>query len=343
MALTVAVAVAAGDEAEEVVDNIHIMSIRNNRSVSQNRHITLSLLSASLVMAGTLAASAATSGKSFSSPEEAVRALAAALDRHDSNAITVIFGPGIQELRSADAVQGQNEIEEFMKRFNASNHIERVSNNWSVLEIGEDRWPFAIPIVKKGSSWFFDTEAGKEELLNRRIGNNELEALKSVRAYVEAQREYARKDRDDDEVLEYAQRIASSPNAKDGLFWSEDIDDEESPLGPLYAEAQSKGYFKEPKDQDAAPQAFNGYHFKILTKQGKHAPGGAFDYLINGNMIGGFALVAWPADYGSSGVMTFIINQQGKVFQKDLGKETDAIVEKMTTYDPDPSWTHSWD
>lgn len=277
-------------------------------------------------------------GKSFLSPDDAVRALSAAVKNRDSNALAAIFGPTLSELKSPDQVEAQNELATFDARLNASNHIERADNGRCILEIGEDRWPFAIPIVKTANGWCFDTQAGKDELLNRRIGGNELQALASLRAAAQAQREYASRDRDGDEVLEYAQEIASTPGKKDGLYWSQDIDGEVSPLGPAFAEARQEGYLKEGKKDDT-PQAFHGYFFKILTRQGSHAPGGAYDYIINGNMIGGFAFVAWPAKYGVSGMMTFIINQQGKVYQKDLGSATDSVVQKMVAYDPDRGWS----
>jgi hypothetical protein len=176
--------------------------------------------------------------------------------------------------------------------------------------------------------------------VNRRIGRNELAVLDVIRTYVEAQREYASADRDGDEVLEYAQKIASIEGAKDGLYWPPDLDGTLSPLGPLVAEAQAAGYRK---DADSGPQPFHGYYFRILTRQGKHAPGGAYDYIIHGNMIGGFALVAWPAEYDGSGVMTFIVNQQGRVYQKDLGSRTGKIAASMKTYDPDETWCSSPD
>jgi hypothetical protein len=192
--------------------------------------------------------------------------------------------------------------------------------------------------VQRDGRWLFDTAAGKEEIRNRRIGKNELAVLESMRAYVDAQREYASRDRDEDEVLEYAQRLASSPGTKDGLFWPPDLDGEISPLGPLVAEAQGEGYAMRSKRNDEAREPFHGYYFQILTRQGKHAPGGRYDYVINGNMIGGFALLAWPAEYGHSGIMTFVVNQQGRVYQKDLGPGTDKMVRKITAYDPDGSW-----
>jgi hypothetical protein len=292
-----------------------------------------------LWMAMALSTNGATIGKTFASPEDAVGALKKAVNNRDTNALAAIFGPAVEEIRSPDPVEAQNEVTEFAEKLNASNHIERADGGRYILEIGEDRYPFAIPIAQKGGSWYFDTEAGKEELVNRRVGRNELEALKSVRAYVDAQRDYASKDRDGDEVLEYAQKIISTPGKEDGLYWAADDDPngEESPLGPVFAEAQNEGYLKGPRNENER-QPFHGYFFKILTEQGKHAPGGAYNYIINGNMIGGFGLVAWPADYSDSGVMTFMVNQQGKVYQKDLGEKTDEIVKNMKAYDADPTW-----
>jgi hypothetical protein len=287
-------------------------------------------------------ANGANIGRTFASPEDAVRALTSALNNHDSNSLAVIFGPRFEEIESPDPVQQQNEQDTFAQRLNESRHLERDGTNRFILEIGKDHWPFAIPLVKTGGSWFFDTDAGDDELLSRRIGRNELDALKSVRAYVDAQREYASKDRDADQVLQYAQKILSTPGTRDGLYWPTDSDGEESPLGPLFAEAQTKGYFKNPQATDA-PQPFNGYYFKILTQQGKHASGGKYSYITNGHMIGGFALVAWPAEYGNSGMMTFIVNQRGVVYQRDLGPATGKLAADMDTYDPGPGWTESPD
>ena len=297
------------------------------------------LLVTALWLAAVFSANGAAIGKTFASPEDAVGALKKAVNNRDTNALAAIFGPAIEEVRSPDPVEAQNEVEEFAEKLNASNHIERAEGGRCILEVGRDRYPFAIPIAQKGGSWYFDTEAGKEELINRRVGRNELDALKSVRAYVDAQREYASKDRDGNEVLKYAQKIISTPGKEDGLYWPADNDSngQESPLGPVFAEAQNEGYLKAPRNENER-QPFHGYFFKILTEQGKHAPGGAYNYIINGNMIGGFALVAWPADYGDSGIMTFIVNQQGKVYQKDLGEKTDEIVKNMKAYDPDQGW-----
>jgi hypothetical protein len=285
-----------------------------------------------------LGARAASRGKTFSTPEAAAGALGAAANAKDRAALRALFGLDADELVATDQVEAANELSAFSAAFNQTNRIVRQSENKYVLEVGSANWPFPIPLVKQGGQWFFDTDAGKEELLNRRIGRNELDVLAVVRGYVDAQREYASRDRDEDQVLEYAQKIVSSSGTKDGLYWPLALDGEKSPLGPMVAEAQDEGYTLESRGEAVARRAFHGYYFKILTRQGKHAPGGKYNYVINGNMIGGFALVAWPADYGESGVMTFIVNQQGRVYQKDLGGKTEKVAPAMTEYDPDSTW-----
>jgi hypothetical protein len=310
-----------------------------------NSHLCIFISSAAIATTLWLApvSNAAVTGKTFASPEEAVRALTTAVKAHDTNALGTLFGPTFEDIISPDPVQAENELTDFGELLSLSNHLHYVAQDRCILETGEDLWPFAVPIVRTNNTWGFDTDAGKDEIINRRIGRNELDALKSVRAYVDAQREYASKDRDGDEVLEFAQKFVSSPGKKDGLYWPPDIDGDNSPLGPAFVRAQSQGYFKETPMEGNEPQPFHGYLYKILTRQGKHAPGGAYDYIINGNMIGGFALVAWPADYGDSGVMTFVINHQGKVYQKDHGSKTESIVKGMKAYDPDSSWIRSKD
>lgn len=288
-----------------------------------------------------IATSAADAGKTFATPEEAIAALAAAASMQDTNALGVIFGPAAYELVNPDRVQAENELAAFASAYRQYNRIVPESDTRCALEVGDILWPFPIPLVKQDGQWRFDTEAGKEELLNRRIGRNEVSTLQTMRAYVEAQRDYAWKDRDGDEVLEYAQRVGSAPGKKDGLYWPPDLDGEISPLGPLAAQAQGEGYSGRPREEGARREPFHGYFFKILTRQARSAPGGKYDYIINGNMIGGFALVAWPAEYRHSGVMTFIVNQQGRVYQKDLGPRTDRIAAGIRSYDPDKTWTVS--
>ena len=286
---------------------------------------------------------AADTGKTFTTPEAAVAALADALNTTNRTELHAIFGPAADDFVNPDAVQAANEFAAFATALGQTNRLARESDSRRLLELGNDLWPFPVPIVLKDGHWFFDTAAGKDELLNRRIGRNELATLTVVRAYVQAQREYASRLRDGTEVLKYAQKIVSSLGLKDGLYWSPDLDGEISPLGPQAADAEEAGYRKLFKNSDAAPQPFQGYYFKILIRQGKHAPGGKYDYVINGNMIGGFALLAWPAVYGQSGIMSFIVNQQGRVYQKDLGPKTAKTAAAIKAYDPDQTWSVSTD
>ena len=284
---------------------------------------------------------AATPGRSFSTPREAVTALERAASSASLAELRAIFGSGLDEIANPDKVQATNEVAAFAAALRETNRLVSVPGGRRIIiEYGPEGIPFPVPLVNNGQNWVFDTEAGAEELINRRIGRNELAVLDAVRTYVQAQREYAGMDRDGDQVLEYAQKFASTPGTKDGLFWSPDLDGTISPLGPLVADAQEAGYRK---SADAGPQPFHGYYFRILTRQGKHAPGGAYDYIINKNMIGGFALVAWPAEYDETGVMTFIVNQQGRVYQKDLGSKTSKLVGSMKEYSPDGTWAISPD
>jgi hypothetical protein len=300
-------------------------------------------LALALALGTPIAVSAADIGQTFATPEAAVSALLAAANAGDSNAFRVIFGPVGVEIQNPDRVQAANELKAFNAAVSQYQRLVHASEAKCVLEIGDNAWPFPVPIVKQNGQWFFDTEAGKDEIFNRHIGKNELATLQSVRAYVEAQREYASKDRDGDEVLEYAQMFRSTPGMKDGLYWPQDLDGEISPLGPLVAEAQAQGYGRNPREEGAEPAPFHGYFFKVLTGQGKHAPGGKYSYVINGNMIGGFALAAWPAEYGESGIMAFVVNQQGRVYQKNLGPGTAKAAEAMKAYDPDKTWAVSPD
>ena len=281
---------------------------------------------------------AATSGKIFARPEDAVAELRTATSTANPDALRELFGPAAENLQNPDRVQATNDLETFHAALMTTNHLKRASDTNILIEVGLDSWPFPIPLVKEGGGWHFDAAAGKEELINRRIGRNELDVLKAMRAYVDAQREYASVDRNGNGVLNYAQKIRSSSGKTDGLYWPVELNGVESPLGPLVAEAQGAGYFSKQAQQNTRPQPFHGYYFKILTRQGGHAPGGKYNYVINGNMIGGFAMVAWPAEYGDSGIMTFIVNQQGRVYQKNLGAQTSRIASKMTEYDPDGTW-----
>ena len=297
----------------------------------------------SLALFAAAQVNAAGTGKTFATPEAAVAAVAEAVTTTNRTELHAIFGPAADELVNPDAVQAATEFATFASALTTTNRLAGESLTRRVLELGNDHWPFPVPIVQKEGRWFFDTAAGVEELTNRRIGGNEVQTLLAVRAYVQAQRDYASRDRDGDGVLEYAQKMISTPGTKDGLFWSPDFDGEISPLGPLAADAAAEGYGRGQKTDGDEPRPFHGYLSKILTRQGKHAPGGKHGYITNGKMIGGFALVAWPAHYGETGIMTFIVNQQGRVYQKDLGPNTARTAAAMKAYDPDRTWSVSAD
>jgi len=274
--------------------------------------------------------------KMFNSPEEAMKAAVTAAKSNDDKELIAIFGASAKDLLfSGDAVADKQRRERFLKAFDEKNSL--VSGKGGmVLVIGNNDWPFPIPIVKKGETWFFDTDKGREEILNRRIGDNELSAIQTMLAIVDAQREYAKTVIASDGIPEYARKFVSDQGTKNGLYWETKEGENPSPIGPALAKAKAEGY-KGRKSGDE-PSPFHGYYFRILTAQGKKAPGGAFDYIVKGKMIGGFAVIAFPAIYGNSGVMTFVVNHDGVVYQKDLGKNTEKIAKAMTKYDPDKTW-----
>jgi hypothetical protein len=276
----------------------------------------------------------------FKTPQEAVAAFVDALRKDDNAALKAILGP-----ESADVISSGDETADkigrakFLSFFDEKNQIVNDGENKAEIVIGNDEWPFPIPIVKQNETWFFDTKAGKEEILDRRVGRNECKTIQVLLAVVDAEREYAIKDHDGDGLLEYAQKFRSDAGTKNGLFWKAAEGEQESPLGPLAAVAQEENYVA--KAPEEGPQPYHGYLFKILKKQGLHAKGGAYDYLVKDNMIGGFAVVAQPAQYGNSGVLTFVVNHDGVVFEKDLGPDTAEIVANMDVFDPDASWQKS--
>jgi hypothetical protein len=285
-------------------------------------------------------AAAAEDEQTFNSPNDAVSALVTAAQNNDTNAIHQIFGPEGHELLSPDVVQATDEFTMFKERLAEKTQLITNSDSNATLELGVDGWPFPIPLVKQGAQWHFDSAAGKDEIFARRIGRDEMGAIDVCNAYVEAQREYASQDRMGDGVLAYAQFLRSASGTHDGLFWPTNQPGEElSPFGPLIAQACVEGYHRAAKMLNDEQAPYHGYYFKILTGQGKHAPGGKFSYIINGRMIAGFALVAWPAEWADTGVMTFVVNQQGKVYQKNLGSKTAKVAKAMTLYDPDETWT----
>ena len=273
--------------------------------------------------------------KTFASPEEAVKALVDAATAGNQEELMAIFGPaGREVLSSGDAVDDKAIREQFLKAYEVKHALIREGDAKAVLQIGTEDWPFPIPLVKKNQQWVFDTKKGKEEMNYRRIGRNELSTIQACLAYVDAQREYAAKDRDGDGLFEYAQKFWSTPGKKDGLYWEAKPGEEESPLGDFAARATGEGY----KKTSNKPVPYHGYFFRILKAQGRNAPGGAYDYIVNGRMIGGFGMIAHPANYGVSGVMTFVVNHDGIVYEKNLGKDTTKIARAMKLFNPDKTW-----
>jgi hypothetical protein len=280
-------------------------------------------------------ASGAVSQRRFASLEDATSALVNAIRTGDLKAMAAIFGEGGKGLvSSGDAVSDRRARERFAAAYDEKHGLE-AGGGKVVLVVGRDDFPFPIPIVPDGPSWRFDTAAGKDEIINRRIGQNELNTIQVSLAYVDAQREYYALDPDRDGVLQYAQKFTSAPGRRDGLYWQTNPGESPSPLGLFVARARGEGYSRRAR---TIPLAYWGYYYRILTAQGKDAPGGPYDYLAHGRMIGGFALVAYPAQYGVSGVMTFMVNQDGVVYQKDLGPKSAAIARAMKQFDPDSSW-----
>ena len=273
--------------------------------------------------------------KHFETPEAAVQTLVDALRKGDTRAMAEILGPSSGPLvSSGDKVADQRARDAFVREYDATHRLE-AGGGKIVLYVGADNFPFPIPVVPDGPSWRFDTPAGREEILSRRIGRHELDTIQVCLAYVDAQRDYYAQERKGGGVLEYAQRLASTPGKRDGLYWEAKAGEKPSPLGALVARARSEGYSKQSQQ---GPRPYHGYYYRILPAQGPEAPGGATEYIAGGHMIGGFGLVAFPAQYGASGVMTFIVNHDGVVYQKDLGPKTSTLARQMKAFDPDKSW-----
>ena len=278
--------------------------------------------------------------RSFASTDEAAGALVEAVRAKDVTGLLAIVGPGSKDwLFSGDQVADANDWKKFLAAYDEKHAFETKGNN-TILNVGKDDWPFPAPLVKHGDKWSFDANAGREEILNRRIGGNELDTMQTLLAVVDAQREYAAGDLDGNGFADYAQRFLSTPGKKDGLYWADEPGKPQSPLGPLVADAAKEGYGKNAKDaaQKQQQQPYHGYYYKLLTSQGKDAAGGAYDYMVKGKLLGGFAIVAWPARYRVSGVTTFIVNHDGVIYEKDLGANGAAVASAMTRYNPDPSW-----
>jgi hypothetical protein len=274
--------------------------------------------------------------QTFASPEDAAAALAEAAGHGDKAELLKIFGAdGAKLLSSGDPIADDDARQRLAAEYAARHKIDYEGDRKAVLSIGKDDFPLPIPLVKAGSDWHFDTAAGEQEILDRRIGRNELNTIEVCHAYVEAQREYASMNPLGKGQGEYAQKFRSSPGEHDGLYWEAENATDESPLGPLVASARAEGYGPH---TNGTPTPYHGYYFEILTRQGPNASGGAKDYVANGHMTGGFAMLAFPAQYGDSGIMTFIVDETGIVFEKNLGPGTEAIAGRIAAYDPDQSW-----
>ena len=329
VAAVAVVVVAAAVDKENKMTHIKTthritMLTRLSRFASAWRGLALAMLLSVPLLA------VAAEQKTFATPDAAVSALMEAFKADDDAALIAIFGEPYKRLvvtpdKAANSASRAKTLAE-LQTFHV---LEEAGPDRRILLIGNEAWPVPIPLVREKDAWRFATELGEEEIINRRIGANELEAIRVLRAYIDAQRQYAARDRNGDDVLEYAQKLGSTPGKQDGLYWPADPSrgEEASPFGPLIA--ASAAYLKGHKEGDS----FHGYHFRILTRQGKSAPGGSYSYIINGHMIAGFAMVAYPAEYGESGVMTFIVSNNGNIYQKDLGKGT-----TIKEFNPDASW-----
>lgn len=305
-----------------------------------SKHIGTLLISVvAMVASMACAATPAASGQThFSTPDNAVDALIGANRENNRRRLLAILGiDGSKLIRSGDPVEDEQGRTRLVSAFDEAHKIEFNGPDKAVLIVGRQEWPLPIPLIRERSGWRFDTGAGEEEVLNRRIGRNEIKVMEVCRAYVEAQREYA--------ALKiggqpgFAGRFMSSRGQHDGLYWPVKPGDPESPLGPLVAQAQARGYSAgESAPAPTAPQPYHGYYFRILTAQGPNAPGGAKSYIAGNRMTQGFALIAYPATFGDSGIMTFIVNNDGIIFERNLGSDTGRLALQMNRYDPDPSW-----
>jgi hypothetical protein len=286
---------------------------------------------------GTVQRPAPVQPKAFSSPEDGFAALAAAFSAHDEKGLIAILGEaGRRLVESGDPGADRDGRDRFTAAYAAGHEIVRPAEDRAVLQIGTDEWPLPIPMVAQGGVWRFDTRAGEQEIVDRRIGHNELDTIETLRAVADAQAEYAATAGRDGRFRTYARRFVSTQGAHDGLYWASGAGEPQSPLGPLVAEASAGGYRR---SADGTPQPLHGYLFRMLDRQGPAAPGGSMEYVVNGRMIGGFAVVAWPVRYGSTGYKTFMISHDGTVWERDLGPQTAREAEAITAFDPGKGWS----
>ncbi len=296
------------------------------------RIVTLLVITAAL----SVTAACGVRQKTYGSAEEAARALHAAVKDGKTRGLEQVLGPDTESLvESGDPVQDQNARAVFVTGYEAKHEIVTDEAGRTMLQVGADSWPFPFPLIEENGKWRFDSAEGVEEIVNRRVGRNELFTIQACLAYVDAQREYYQRNPDADPLLHYARRLVSTDGKRDGLYYEVNAGELESPLGAGFAKARDDGYFKEGAPR---PEPFHGYVYRLLTAQGANAAGGAYDYVAQDQLIGGFGLIAYPAEYGSSGVMTFIVNHDGVVFSKDLGADTAKVAGAITAYDPDDTW-----
>ena len=304
-----------------------------------NRITASALVLLSLCVFGLSTGCAKNQQTRFDSPEQATTALVSALRSNDHKTLSRILGPESGDvISSGDSVTDRRSVESFLEQYDTRHSFVSEQAGTQTLVVGTEEWPMPIPLVKEEDGWYFDTPAGKDELINRRVGRNELATMQVCLAIVDAQREYAFEDRDGNGLHDYAQTFRSDPGKKNGLFWKTAEGERPSPLGPLVIQATEEGYLPA-QGVFAKPPPYHGYRFRLLTSQGANAPGGEEDYIVNGKMIGGFAAVAYPAEYGASGVMTFIVSHDGEVYQRDLGENTEKIAKSMKSFDPGVGWT----
>jgi hypothetical protein len=300
-----------------------------------SRAVAAAIAALALAVSSSPVDGATAAPQTFASPEEAVQIFVAALKANDEKAVLAILGSEAKPLvDSGDEVADDTAAQRFVASYEQAHSLVK-NGDATVLQVGTDEWPFPIPLVERDGRWHFDTAAGKQEVLARRIGRNELAAMNVALAYVDAQREYHQRNPQNAKLAPYAQRIASSSGKKDGLYWPTKDGEPESPLGPLVASARGEGY-KQAGNGTGEP--YHGYYYRVLTGQGADATGGAYDYMVRGAMIGGFALVAYPAEWGNSGVMTFLVNHDGVIYEKDLGPDTAKTARSMKLFNPDATW-----
>jgi len=302
------------------------------------RFLKSNLRTALLCASFALAPGALSAAESFASPEAAIEALVSAVKAEDGAKVISIFGDGSEDL----VLTGVDEVDRrnwgsFAGAYAVANKLV-VEDDAAMLYVGAEQWPFPVALRKDGDQWLFDTDAARDEILFRRIGRNELTAIEIARSFIRAQYEYFATDKDDDGVLEFAQHVLSNAGERDGLYYAVAEGEPESPFGPAIAVASAEGYSYADTGRTADPEPYYGYYFKVLTRQGADAPGGAFDYVINGNMVAGFGMIAFPADYGVSGVMSFLVGRNGEIYERDLGTASVSIVAEVDEFDPTPEW-----